>query len=117
MTTDGSIAMGTRRTREDWKMLLEDMAASGLTQKAWCAANGINYSTMREMKSRIEDTADIKQKGTRRHEGQTKRPQQPKDDRDTSWIRLPAPTPPQSCDHGAIRVHTGAFVLTIEVAR
>jgi hypothetical protein len=98
-------------------MLIEDMAASGLAQKAWCAVNNINYNTMREMKSRIEATENTKRKGTRQHESQAQPLQQPKNDRDISWIRLPAPTPPRPCDHGAIRIHAGALVLTIEVAR
>jgi hypothetical protein len=109
--------MGTRRTREDWKILIEDIAASGLTQKTWCAANNINYNTMREMKSKIENAENTKRKGTRQHESQAQPLQQPKDDRDISWVKLPALSPPQSCDHGAIKVCAGAFVLTIEVAR
>jgi hypothetical protein len=46
----------TRRTRDEWQVLLAEMKSSGLTQRQWCRQRGINYSTMREMKGRIEQT-------------------------------------------------------------
>jgi len=42
-----------RRTREEWISLLKDMDASGMTQLEWCEANGINYDTMKEIRSRV----------------------------------------------------------------
>jgi len=35
------------RKRKEWAKLEKTMRSSGMTQKAWCSANGINLSSMR----------------------------------------------------------------------
>jgi hypothetical protein len=37
-----------RRTHEEWARLVKEMLASGKTQKAWCAENGIKLRSMRD---------------------------------------------------------------------
>ena len=49
----------TKRTREEWAVLLEEMRASGLAQTEWCKSRHINYKTMRNMKGKIENGVKI----------------------------------------------------------
>jgi len=41
------------KTLEQWAAVIEDMRASGLSQKQWCATQGINWSTMHAAQMRI----------------------------------------------------------------
>ena len=43
-----------KRTNEEWLALLAEQRASGQTQEAWCAANGINLYTLRDRSSRLK---------------------------------------------------------------
>ena len=49
-----------RRTREEWKQLIEQQKASGLSQREWCEKHGIRPGTMRTMIHRLQyETGDI----------------------------------------------------------
>jgi hypothetical protein len=37
-----------KRTNDEWRVLLAKQRASGLTQREWCLANGINLYTLRD---------------------------------------------------------------------
>ena len=41
------------RTLEQWAAVIEDMKASGIPQKQWCAAQGINWGTLHAAQMRI----------------------------------------------------------------
>ncbi|MCL2761563.1 MAG: hypothetical protein FWD70_07960 [Desulfuromonadales bacterium] len=36
-----------RRTKEEWKLIVEEQKTSGLTQERWCKTKGINYQTFK----------------------------------------------------------------------
>lgn len=42
-----------KRTDEEWRKLLALQEKSGLTQRAWCGANGINYGTFTAVIKRL----------------------------------------------------------------
>jgi hypothetical protein len=42
-----------KRTNDDWRKLLAEQRASGMSQEHWCAAKGINLNTMRDRASRL----------------------------------------------------------------
>ena len=42
-----------RRSREQWQRLLEEQAASGLTQTAFCQANGLSLASFQNWKRRL----------------------------------------------------------------
>ena len=46
------------RTRSEWTKLENEMRSSGMTQKAWCEAYGINLSSMRNSIKRIKKTKE-----------------------------------------------------------
>jgi hypothetical protein len=43
----------TKRTNEEWRILLAEQQASGQTQVEWCAARGINYHTLIDRARRL----------------------------------------------------------------
>lgn len=52
--TEGATSRAERRTREQWAALLSEYAASGQSQRGFCAARGIGQSSLRYWKRRLE---------------------------------------------------------------
>ena len=95
-----------RRTREEWRELLGDMDASGLTQQQWCVANGINYNTMREMKSRLA-------KNENANAGR------PIAESNTGWLRLEGTQPGPSkgkASPDSLEIRFGGVTVTMQVS-
>ena len=42
-----------KRTNDDLRVLMAEQKASGQTQEAWCAANGVNIFTFQDRASRL----------------------------------------------------------------
>ena len=42
-----------KRSMNEWRELITQYEASGLTQEEWCAANGVNLHTMRDRARRL----------------------------------------------------------------
>lgn len=42
-----------RRSREEWQQLIDTQPASGLTQAAFCAANGVSLASFQNWKRRL----------------------------------------------------------------
>ena len=51
--TSGGRARHTRRSREAWQRLVDEHAASGQTQRAFCAERGISLASFGNWKRRL----------------------------------------------------------------
>ncbi len=52
--------MGKRRNKTEWRRLIEEQAASGLTQKAFCAQAGIAVATFGYWKRKLRDEGALR---------------------------------------------------------
>ena len=50
-----------RRSQEEWQQLLDEQASSGLTQAAFCAANGVSVASFHQWKRKLtkHDSASV----------------------------------------------------------
>lgn len=55
---EGTRTRRVRRQRAQWQRLVEEQAASGLTQQAFCARRRVAYATFCTWKRRLRDEAD-----------------------------------------------------------
>ena len=93
------------RTREEWTKLEKEMRSSGMTQKAWSEAYGINLSSMRNSIKRRKAIQ-----------------QQPATDNETEiplrWIEgilAVSKESPSNTTPAAIEVMTGRYVIKVSV--
>ena len=99
-----------KRTGEEWRELVQQQRASGLTMKTWCAANGVNQYTMADRASKLRKEGLLTEPKPRRGG----RPQ-PK----SEWLEvtsLPAePTAhqPDRAQSTEIEVRIGGFAVIV----
>ena len=91
-----------KRTNDDWRALLADQRASGQSQEAWCAANGINLYTLRDRSSRLK-------KMERAPEPQTIQPETVS----VGWVDVTPEKLPSEAT--GISVARGGFTITVKM--
>jgi hypothetical protein len=54
----GQVTRRVRRSREDWRRLISEQAQSGLTQSAFCEANGLSVASLQYWKRKVADDVE-----------------------------------------------------------
>ena len=92
-----------RRTNDEWRVLLSEQIASGQLQEDWCAANGINFNTMKDRAYRLK-RMDKEQKPEPKHSKGSKATS-------AGWLEVkPEKLPKQAAN---ISIAYGGFIVTV----
>lgn len=54
----GQATRRARRSREDWRRLVSEQTESGLTQAAFCKANGLSVASLQYWKRKLADSSE-----------------------------------------------------------
>jgi len=51
--------MTSRRSLEQWEVLIKEMRESGVAHKQWCETQGINYLSLKNAQTRLKKQAHV----------------------------------------------------------
>lgn len=105
----------SRRTVDEWRVLIAEQLASGQTQEEWCIVNGVNLYTYRDRASRLRKMdnkgitgeamfrqANLRKKNKRLCEATSK---------ETGWIEVRQSTAPVSNVTETPVINTGRLII------
>jgi hypothetical protein len=103
---------GRKRSESEWLEIIAEQAGSGLTQKAWCGTNGINYYTFLDRAQRLRDkwSRDL-EGGSGRTEANGGRVGVRKGAAPEGWAEVKTPYRPDAS--GKLTVTIGAFGVNV----